>query len=954
MGGWDFYCFLCNAGFYNPLDDSDDEQDDDPSSSNAAQPDRPNMRQLFPRSLVEPRLEWLTKFRTIGLNRRAVGIKQCYLSGPATHGLYGDATIELGDHPNAQGRGGSIPGDITCYEGEDIGDADGDLPIHESCLTVLCEAFAQAQGIEQHWTVDCSNVAVPFDLDTLFTALASLREPCQSFLNLTHEWEPDQYFDLDWDRMLYYIDPLESSDKDVQAEAGRAVPLGPHSAREEISQNRLQQGDWFQNLPEELTVAIADFLLGKDLVSMMLASRAAYGATRSQSFWKRRLQRDAPWYWEAFSTRSPSVISSYEEVYQKVMMQARRPLELAKRNQHVSGLANRRRVWDVSQQVLKMYAEICPLDPNITAESSSEFKEEACSHYFARVADQKESGHDACVQFFFQTAAEMHMEKSVRFFWTNKALGGISVRVGDSVLSFGDCATPEEASNVLELGAEDWLERITLNISINSSSWQDTRYNTTKTSHDHFVSGITCYTLSGNEYQFGESSGCKRLLEPRPGHGIVGMRTDWAEGRMTRIGIFEHADGLTTFRQPNDMRRLELLWKDQLPSQSLRFRDFMSGYWTGRTTWDLAPMQPLLFGTNEGELAAVTGFAASRDLRCLEVHRSYGSIERIGASTDSMKLMRIDGPGGERISSISVIVGALPVGLVMFSSRGRQMVFGKSNDNAVLPHLPDIGFGLAGIYCSFVYDSNPTEQLSSFGLVLSPDLASDRDTAGTGMAPIRDLWEPKAPPPSWHLFGPLYGDQHNGRVVKALDFSRPVTKITGLLAAPAWLDIIELGGFTVHYSEGSCLDRESVFGMTSEVWPTHPDAAIGDLKNMKRHDRMSMMLGRKKSDPGAVAHVDSDEEALAQSSTWELGQTGEKIVAVTVWAGDFLNGLQFHSESGKSSPRWGKCGGEPADQITVEHDPRMVGAKVFLGCQRLGFTACSDVPQAIQAMIIGE
>ncbi|KAI7199785.1 hypothetical protein KC316_g3139 [Hortaea werneckii] len=904
MGGWDYYCFLCNAGFYVQLYDFDDEQDDDRSDSDAAPPDRPNMKQLFPRELVERRLQWLAKFRTIGVNRKAVGIKQCYLSGPATTDEYGAASIEFGDHPNAQGRGENFPGDVSCYMSADGGEDDGDLPIHESCLTVLCEAFAQAQGIEQHWT-------------------------------------------------YYYLDPLESDNEDLQANAGRAIPVRPNPARKVVGENRPRQGDLFQNLPEELMMAIADFLPEKDLISLMLASRATYGATRSQSFWKRRLQRDAPWYWEAFSSSSPSVINSYEEEYQKIMMQARRPVELAKRNQHVSGLANRRRVWQASQEALKMYAELCPLDPNANTESIGEFQEEASSHYFARVADQKESGHGASVQFFFQTAADMHMEKSVRFFWTNKALGGISVRVGDSVLSFGDCATPQEASNVLELSADDWLEKIILNISIDSHSWQDPRYNTTKITHDHFVSGLTCYTLSGKEYHFGESSGCKRLLEPRPGHGIVGMRTDWAEGRITRIGIFEHAAGLTTFRQPNDTRRLELLWKDQLPPQSLRFRDFMSGYWMGQTAWDLAPMQPLLFGINERELATVTGFAASRDLRCIEVHRSYGSVERIGASTDSMKLMRIDGPGGERISSISVIVGALPVGLVMFSNRGRQMVFGKSNDNAVLPHLPDIGFGLAGIYCSFVYDSNPTEQLSSLGLVLSPDLASDHDTAGTGMAPIRDFWEPEAPPPSWHIFGPLYGDQHNGGVVKALDFSRPVTKITGLLAAPVWLDIIELGGFTVHHREDSSLDRESVFGMTSDVWPTHPGATIEDLQNMKRHDRMSMMLGRKESDP-AVAHVASDEEALAQPSTWELGQNGEKIVAVTVWAGDFLNGLQFHSESGKSSPRWGACGGEPAGQISVNHDPRIVGAKVFLGCQRLGFTACSDVPQAIQAMIVGE
>ncbi|KAI7494026.1 hypothetical protein KC367_g8322 [Hortaea werneckii] len=952
MGGWDYYCFLCNAGFYVYLDDLDDEQNYERPDLDALQPDRPNMRQLFPRELVEPRLQWLTKFRTIGVNRRAVGIKQCYLSGPATVAEYGDASIEFGDHPNAQGRGENFPGEVSCYMSADGGE-DADLPIHESCLTVLCEAFAQAEGIRQHWTVDCSNVAVPFDLDTLFTALAFLREPDQSFLNLMHEWEPDQYFDLDWDRMLYYIDPLDSDDKDVQAEASRAVPSESHSAREEVSQNRLQQGDWFENLPEELTVAIADFLPEKDLVSMMLASRTAYCATRSQSFWKRRLQRDAPWYWEAFSTSSPSVINNYEEEYQKVMMQARRPVELAKRSQHVSGLANRRRIWEVSQQVLKMYAEICPLDRNSTAESSSEFQEEARSHHFARVADQTESGHDASAHFFFQTAAGMHMEKSMRFVWNKEALSGISMEVGDTVSSFGDCTGPGEACDVLELSADDWLEKIILNISINSNSWQDTRYKTIRTTYDHFVSGITCYTLSGNEYHFGKSSGCKRLLEPRPGHGIVGMRTDWAEGRITRIGIFEHTDGLTTFRQPNDTKRLELLWKDQLPSKSLRFHDYMTGYWTGQTAWDLAPMQILLFGTNERELSTVTGFAASRDLRCFEVHRACGSKERIGGSADSMKLMRIDGPGGERISSISVIVGALPVGLVIISNHGRQMVFGKSKDNAITPQRPEAGFGLAGIYCSFAYNSNPIEQLSSLGIVSSSDIApAALDDAG-----LSDLggllWEPEAPPSNLRLSDPLYGGQHNGCVVKALDFSRPVTKITGLIPAPAWLDIIELGGFTVHYSDGSSLDRESVFGMTSEVWPTHSEATAKDLQTMKRHDRMSMMLGRKESSP-AVAHVASDEEALAQPSTWELGPNGEKIVAITVWAGDFLNGLQFHSESGKSSPRWGACGGEPAGHIGVDHDPRIVGAKVFLGCHRLGFIACSDVPQAIQAIITGD
>lgn len=200
MGGWDYYCFLCAAGFnfYNIEEDEDvglSKASDKNSDRTGTQ--NPHPKALFSKDTMLDRLQWLSKFRTIGQNQNARGISQCYLTGPATEDEYGRANIQRGDHPNAQNLADDY---VQCYRNGQ--DENADLPVHDNCFAILCKVFARAQDIDSLWTSDQDNAKLPFDLDALFSCLAGARKDFASYLELDHGFEPEQYGYVEWERIV--------------------------------------------------------------------------------------------------------------------------------------------------------------------------------------------------------------------------------------------------------------------------------------------------------------------------------------------------------------------------------------------------------------------------------------------------------------------------------------------------------------------------------------------------------------------------------------------------------------------------------------------------------------------------------------------------------------------------------------------------------------------------------
>ncbi|TKA28980.1 hypothetical protein B0A50_03392 [Salinomyces thailandicus] len=164
----------------------------------------------------------------------------------------------------------------------------------------------------------------------------------------------EQYFELDWNEVYYYLDPLD------EGHVGRTLqPVeNEHSSIGEPVQSSTtdkSSGDCFSGLPKELVLCILDFVSAPDLASCLLASRAILEATESNQFWNRRIRLDAPWYWEIAEDSSSGVHLEMHQKYNDIMSLALEPAEMASRGKRMFGLANRVRVWQNAQEIVGFY-----------------------------------------------------------------------------------------------------------------------------------------------------------------------------------------------------------------------------------------------------------------------------------------------------------------------------------------------------------------------------------------------------------------------------------------------------------------------------------------------------------------------------------------------------------------------------------------------------------------------
>jgi len=192
------------------------------------------------------------------------------------------------------------------------------------------------------------------------------------------------------------------------------------------------------------------------------------------------------------------------------------------------------------------------------------------------------------------------------------------------------------------------------------------------------------------------------------------------------------------------------------------------------------------------------------------------------------------------------------------------------------------------------------------------------DESGFGHAPtlpdfdaLKDYrglpWEPSPPSVDYtEISSTFYGTSAHGQRATFLDFSRPISKITGLLAASSEVSVGRLGGFSFMYTDGDTL----FCGATARL--EEPEAAFS----------MGLPSGPWREQQRAeLPHVSDEEEAMTLASEFE--GRGEKIQKVRVWAAAYLHGIQFVTETGRESPKWGKCGGS----ATLE----VVGGEIIQG-----------------------
>jgi len=162
-------------------------------------------------------------------------------------------------------------------------------------------------------------------------------------------------------------------------------------------------------------------------------------------------------------------------------------------------------------------------------------------------------------------------------------------------------------------------------------------------------------------------------------------------------------------------------------------------------------------------------------------------------------------------------------------------------------------------------------------------------------------WEPSPPCADYaEISSTYYGTSANGERATFLDFSRPIDRITGLLAASPQASIGSLGGFSIVYADG-----DVVFcGATMRSGNADDTSASGFINDTMKEQQKA-----------EIPHVSNYEDANALATDFDA--CGEKIQRVRVWAAAYLHGIQFVTETGRESPRWGKCGGPATTEIVA-------------------------------------
>ncbi|KAI4527342.1 hypothetical protein K525DRAFT_264284 [Schizophyllum commune Loenen D] len=462
------------------------------------------------------------------------------------------------------------------------------------------------------------------------------------------------------------------------------------------------------------------------------------------------------------------------------------------------------------------------------------------------------------------------------------------------------------------------------------------------------IKGVIIRRLDAEPVAFGDMRGHRRLTVVQEGHTLIGLHGEASNGMISRVGLLELPKLLGPQRRPApDASVCKLMWAKEVPNAPLACHPSEFGYWSVQEASDLVPFYPLYFGRTEDEFAALTGIAVGNNLLGIAVYHDGKVSGSAGKLEEGFtKYFPMDGEGGERVIGFTVTIGALVDGFKIVTNRGRQAIFGRTGmlADSVTSTTADPCV-LAGLFCSYGYKSDGDNLLSSVSVLkgLGSSETADYDHF------VRDqcIWEPSSPPATWKPSTPAFGAFEDNNHAVLLDLSKPVKEIKGLLAAPDWVDVVELGGFVILYADGT----EVYVGLPSSIWSQLDDDK--PLKKLPRHQHMSTSLGPMKP-PELPAHVKGDEEVRAQNrdgAVWSLGDEGERIAKVVVWetGSGRIDGMQFYSETGKASLRWGKCGCQPTGEITASD--RVRGICFVLDTDRGPYHTHDPVPMGVRALV---
>lgn len=320
-------------------DDDDDDDDDDCSIGSCDEE-----HSYDPAILDEKDLEWTKSVYILGFNPYASSIRKTFIAGPGHYWDYGSVEIDAGQpDPNQPDDG-----NFTCYYSIESGELPV-FPFHWCCYELLLRTLTG--------TTDADKL----DRDLLY--------------NIMHELAPDYAKALELD----YGDPCPDQDQFWCSNAGEEVLVVQPSLNPEITsllrsaiaedtfkktdsadmslnlESRISS-DPFSKLPYDILYKVCASLPFGSISDLSIASWLVNVTLRStDGLWKHLLRNSMPWFFELHDLLDDEKLMENRDFRKLFLWIEKMTRPRLWMDGPFMGVANRRRIWGVCEQLAERY-----------------------------------------------------------------------------------------------------------------------------------------------------------------------------------------------------------------------------------------------------------------------------------------------------------------------------------------------------------------------------------------------------------------------------------------------------------------------------------------------------------------------------------------------------------------------------------------------------------------------
>lgn len=738
------------------------------------------------------------------------------------------------------------------------------------------------------------------------------------------------------------------------------------------------QHDPFSNFPPEIMVNIMSSLNLGSMGRFRLASGVARNIELGNHFWKQKVLNDMPWLFDIPDSASKSSILDWKRIYGKMLHASRAPSKSV-----IHGLANRRRIWkQMLPQIAPVYLDNLSLRQKDRAGEPEAFHNSRSTPSAILVSDEPKDAKATTVALLDtpNSVATTSVDLAVCFNKHNEISGLKATKTGRQISAY-------ETQDVHR------LEEIT----IPDEVWIKGFIVTTRGETRRPVGIEILFTNEGTRKLGETGEGAKRLIHVPRDNFAVGIRLHISKSQdlLCRLGLIYHQDwraGDGNYRvrdrnsQSNELYNTHItqyLWHNELPSSSrLHATKPYRGYWAHGMQVETSPFEALVFPQDYKQFEDLVAIAADVQFGGFELRFANRPTRRIGPKHQAMKVLEIDGTGGEQISTFHICVSHIPTSIRIVTNRGRQLVIGQPDDRE--KRLPE------EFYES---EQDGSEQDGSekyavqgiFGYWNSRDsFKASLDFVGALYdvqhvhPPITDvsrrvgglLWEPSALPTGIEASGPVVGAWEKGQSIVSqsrnvpddcnllswLDFSRPVLSIRVTMCHSLDTNEVPLVGVQLKYAgeHGHASIGPSEFttppgeGTTASsqhwCWCQLAGAKIAEELEQAPHYQHHDWTVDGKHLSALRIFLATPERQGPHNRTLE-GAEGKAATAI-----------QFVAEDGEQSPVWGYWGrkegnGEVQEIKFGKREGEAVGVKFFAAANGRSVTREDHTVQAFQALV---